>query len=957
MANRSPGTGSADGYDVYISCPRVEAAWGERLYRDLSARGLDCYFDHGDLSRARRPNEDTVQALDQSRALVVLWSPKAGGSGWSATELERFEERNSATNELRPVVPVILGDADLPFDVPLASRRAVILGRDAYEAGPEADSAAWRDAVTEIAQALEPYASIGGSNEAAKRGGPSTAEAEEVVPAEEAQAPPLLPFSHAALRALSYASEAIGTNADSDRLRTAALLGALRESLASGMRPTTGDVLRLVLDRQTGRDALQTLAAATAAADLDWAEDPQAETLTTEALLRSNVRRLVEDAIAIGRHVGAARVQLHHVLATGVIPPVSAEALTELGITLTELREHWRASIKDTWPKESTAAWDEILAEPPSGESRAGEPPSARVHPDRWTTDDRLDYALYAKAIEEFIRHRDAKPPMVISVQAPWGQGKTSLMRMVQRNLDSGHPDLRDGGGTLAEPSKLTLGEFQCELSGTEPLGEVSKPQDIHTVWFNAWKYQSSEQVWAGLAYAILSQLPDRLEPKDRELFWLRLQLRRIDPGAIRTDIHRAVLERFIPWLVGLAVVAVSAIVVGIGLLAGGLSERGLAVSIVGPLGAAMGAVGAWVRERKEVLSRPLEGAYLRYVRQPDYEGRLGYLHLVEEDMKRALDLLTPAGKPAVIFIDDLDRCSPAKVGEVIEAMNLFLAGEYPNCAFVLGIDAEVVAASMEVVHQDIIAKLADRHGELGWHFMDKFVQLPFVIPRLTPEQRAAYLRGLFATPRDEETPELIAKAEQLKRDVQNRRAPVDELARRVGALAPQLAEVAPERARELGEQVVSAGARAFTDSDPEVVNALAGQMPYLSDNPRTIKRAVNLYRFHRFVAYARQASTLPLEVATPEQIGRWVVVIIRWPHFVRWLQTQEGDDSEGFDQAAASVIAVAAKARTGQAFEQALKKQGIEASWADDPELWEFLRAATPPELDITLAASRGLW
>lgn len=534
---------------------------------------------------------------------------------------------------------------------------------------------------------------------------------------------------------------------------------------------------------------------------------------------------------------------------------------------------------------------------------------------------------------------------------------------MVQRNLDPGHPDLRDerkdGSRTLTEPpSELTFGELQAELSGTAPAGKVSKPEDIHTVWFNAWKYQSSEQVWAGLAHAILSQLPGRLEPKERELFWLRLQLRRIDPGAVRADIHRAVLERFVPWLAGLVVLALGAIIAGIALLAGGVATRGLAVSILGLLGTALGAAGAWVKERKNVLSRPLEGAYLRYVRQPDYAGRLGYLHLVEEDMRRALDLLTPAGKPAVIFIDDLDRCSPAKVGEVIEAMNLFLAGEYPNCAFVVGIDAEVVAASMEVVHQEIIAKLADRHGELGWHFMDKFVQLPFVIPRLTPKQRAAYLRGLFATPRDEETPELVAEAEQLKRDVENRSAPVDELARRVGELAPRLAAVAPKRARELGEQVVTAGAQAFSDSDPEVIEALAGQLRHLSDNPRTIKRAVNLYRFHRFVAYARQASTLPLDVATPEQIGRWVVVIIRWPHFVRWLQTQrDGDESDGVDQAAARVLALAAEAEMAQAFEEALEKQGIEASWTDDAELWEFLHTATPAELGIELAASRGLW
>lgn len=87
-------------------------------------------------------------------------------------------------------------------------------------------------------------------------------------------------------------------------------------------------------------------------------------------------------------------------------------------------------------------------------------------------------------------------------------------------------------------------------------------------------------------------------------------------------------------------------------------------------------------------------------------------------------------------------------------------------------------------------------------------------------------------------------------------------------------------------------GANAFSDSDPEVIHALADQIQHLSDNPRTIKRAVNLYRFHRFTAFARQASTVSLAVATPEQIGRWIVVVIRWPHFVRWLQTQREESA-----------------------------------------------------------------
>jgi KAP family P-loop domain len=405
-------------------------------------------------------------------------------------------------------------------------------------------------------------------------------------------------------------------------------------------------------------------------------------------------------------------------------------------------------------------------------------------------------------------------------------------------------------------------------------------------------------------------------------------------------------------------VFAIGAVIVaGLSLLAGGLGAAGAGVAGAGVLGAAGAGLRAWTAATREALDRPLEGSFLRYVRQPDYAGKLGYLHLVEEDMIRALQLLTPNDQPAVIFIDDLDRCSPSKIAEVIEAVNLFLTGDYPNCAFVIGIDAEVVAASMEVVHSSIIDKLSNRRGELGWRFMDKFVQLPFVMPRLHPDQREAYLRGLFATTGSEGKEELNLELAQLESDVEGEALPIDELARRVGHLAPRLAAIDPDKARALGEKVVEAGAHAFSDSDPEVAQALVDQLRYLSDNPRTIKRAVNLYRFHRFVAFARQASTLPLAVATPEQIGRWIVVIIRWPHFVRWLQAQREAEGSPDEDLTAQVFAAAAKAGSSAEFRETLIQEGVNASWVDDVELWEFLHSESRPDLKLDLAGPRGLW
>jgi hypothetical protein len=936
MASAAAATQDPDGYDVVITYPREDRAWAERLGRDLSQLGVRSLSDLA-LRASRRWRGVLDREFERGASLVVLWSPAAVREKKIRTDIARFHTISDRVGGEGLVISVILGDAAIPGDLPF--RQALVIGAEIYAEGPETDSPEWATAVAQIAR------SVFDASQARK---------------------PLPSFSPGALRALGYAAEMLGDyRPGPGRLRAAALLGALHESALRGMTPTTGDVLKLVLSRQRDeRPAEETLAAAATAAGLAPTVALDPERKGVPELMGSGAHPLLDDAVEVQRRTaGESVVHLRHVLATGVHPAVPAEVLDQLGVTLDEIRQEWRASIARTWPRESQEGWDDILIRPLSDDPVAGAPPSARVHADRWTTEDRLDYALYAKAIAEFIRHPDAKPPMVISVQAPWGQGKTSLMRMVQSDLDPDHPDLLEprpdkGPEEMEKPaSELTFGDLRRSLDGAMEVTET-KPRAIRTVWFNAWKYQSSEQIWAGLAHAILAQLPARLSRKDRELFWLRLQLRRIDPTAVRNDIHRAALERFLPRLAGWGMLLLGIVVVaGLTALAGGLEAVGAGIAGTGVLGTAALARGAWTAATQEVLKRPLEGAYIRYVQQPDYAGKLGYLHLVEEDMKHALDLLTPDNQPAVIFIDDLDRCSPAKVGEVIEAVNLFLAGDYPNCAFVIGIDAEVVAASMEVVHSEIIEKLSDRRGELGWRFMDKFVQLPFVIPRLHSVQREAYLRGLFSTPRDEEAREVLEEADQLASAAHGGDMAVEDFAKRVGDLAPRLAAVDPDQARALGEQVVSEGARAFSDNDPEVVQALADQMRYLSDNPRTIKRAVNLYRFHRFAAFARQASTLPLEVATPEQIGRWIVVIIRWPHFVRWLQAQRDEGPSPGRDPAARVLKLARDADTPEEFEKELGGRGIDASWTNDAELWEFLRSETGPSLTLDLAGPRGLW
>lgn len=181
---------------------------------------------------------------------------------------------------------------------------------------------------------------------------------------EPSRVPPAM--SRSALVALTYAAEMLGDDGGAEqRIRTAALLGALRASAASGMTPTTGDILRLVLARQRERrTAEETIAAAAAAAGLKpVVEGAQVDVIGGEALSRSPVRWLLRYATEVQRRTDAGRISLRHVLAVGVHPAVQDVVLAELAVTMQEIRTEWQASLARTWPDESRKGWNQFLRE------------------------------------------------------------------------------------------------------------------------------------------------------------------------------------------------------------------------------------------------------------------------------------------------------------------------------------------------------------------------------------------------------------------------------------------------------------------------------------------------------------------------------------------------------------------------------------------------------------------
>src|SRR5260370_20070925 len=140
----------------------------------------------------------------------------------------------------------------------------------------------------------------------------------------------------------------------------------------------------------------------------------------------------------------------------------------------------------------------------------------------------------------------------------------------------------------------------------------------------------------------------------------------------------------------------------------------------------------------KDVVGNPLEINLKKYLRSPDYEGRVAFVEQFHADFKKIVDAY--AGKEKVfVFIDDLDRCEVPKAAELMKAVNLLIADD-PRLIFILGMDRDKVAAGLAVKDEKKLPYLspesqatnneppAERRlcPDLPQNFLPKLIQLPF---------------------------------------------------------------------------------------------------------------------------------------------------------------------------------------------------------------------------------------
>lgn len=274
----------------------------------------------------------------------------------------------------------------------------------------------------------------------------------------------------------------------------------------------------------------------------------------------------------------------------------------------------------------------------------------------------------------------------------------------------------------------------------------------------------------------------------------------------------------------------------------------------------------AVVRQDFQQLSRLIEEdnwrlAPLNPAEDKRYEGRLTKVQDLDEENRENGTRINRI----VLYIDDLDRCPPAKVVEVLQAVHLLLA--FPLFVVVVGVDARWISRSLESRYRELL-RVGDRDtaGDIAEMFgvarsedyLEKIFQIPLWLRRMDANDARRMVQGMLRAsappPKKEE-----AKPDPPAPKPDATPAPVTPAAPPTGAApSPPMGSPPPrppdtgkpggdaDRLAEHKEPRLPAAAAVNPESltvrdfEVDVIDSL---LSLLGRSPRALKRFVNLYR------------------------------------------------------------------------------------------------------------------
>lgn len=530
---------------------------------------------------------------------------------------------------------------------------------------------------------------------------------------------------------------------------------------------------------------------------------------------------------------------------------------------------------------------------------------------DQSSEQDYLGFEPYVIAIAEFLTNPETKPPLTISIEGEWGSGKSSFMKQLNKAIEKIERkkfDEKEKIKELTDNLKEDIEKFKKQniikkiftfhiiavllFKWVKLRHKKSKYLPPTTVFFNAWKHDKAEALWAAFALEFFKQISKKLGIFHSLISQVKLFFNRVNKIKIIQSLFFAVVGLFI--LIELIVYVVSK---GDSLLQEGakfittfLLQKQLNINL---LGLRLIIYGSSLFGFVKLILRIMnigspKNDLIKYLKSPKYENQIEFVEEFHADFKKIVEAF--AGKNKVyVFIDDLDRCEVPKSAELMQAINMMIAND-PQLIFILGMDVDKVAAGIAVKHKQIIPYLAFdssnkfspntslRGIEYGYNFFEKFVQIRFQIPQPTKADFEQFLK--IISPRTTQKQRILTSK-------QNTQQPLEETEEQIPA-SDEIPTPAEERSQRI-EYI-----KLKTGEDSEIVRNIALMVASALDyNPRRWKQFINLFRLKAYIAASTNLITAnavknnsPNRYLTLEQLGKFTAISIRWPRLVADLNT-----------------------------------------------------------------------
>lgn len=301
---------------------------------------------------------------------------------------------------------------------------------------------------------------------------------------------------------------------------------------------------------------------------------------------------------------------------------------------------------------------------------------------DKETSEDLLGYTVHSSLLKSVITN-EKNLPITVGLYGDWGLGKSSILKILEKQLEE------DG--------------------------------DAVVVYFDGWTFEDFDDA----KMALIQGIVDALEKNQKFIPKAETTLQKFKDqfSKLKNSINWMRLLKFS--VKGIVPVATAAVTGGVSMIIPTLLSA--------------------IKENRDDLSNILsEENAENFLRETlcseDKEKKYTAVREFRKDFEKLIED-SKQGK-IVVLIDDLDRCLPRHIIDNLEAIKLFL--NVPGTAFVIAADKYIVSNAIKSEYKEIIQAASEDRPNLGDSYMEKFIQLPYTIPTLSPKEVETYVTLLF---------------------------------------------------------------------------------------------------------------------------------------------------------------------------------------------------------------------